>query len=84
MVTLLLENFQCLCNCVHTLMVTAKVGQATYDLENLWCLEAIGINDPMVEETDEEVLRKFNETMKCHGEMKISVYLKILTLPWVG
>ena len=37
------DDKQCLCNCVHTLMVTAKAGQATYDLENLWCLEAFGI-----------------------------------------
>ena len=53
------DNKQCLCNCVHTLMVIAKADRATYDLENLWCLEAIGINDPMVVKTDEEALRKF-------------------------
>ena len=70
------DDKQCLCNCVHTLMVTAKAGQATYDLENLWCLEAIGINDPMVEETDEEALRKFNETIK----FKNSRYQ--VTWPW--
>ena len=70
------DNKQCLCNCVHTLMVTAKAGQATYDLENLWCLEAIGINDPMVVETDEEALRKFNETIR----FKNSRYQ--VTWPW--
>ena len=91
------DDKQCLCNCVHTLMVTAKAGQATYDPENLWCLEAISINDPMVVETDEEALRKFNETIRFKNsryqvtwpwrnedEMKIFVYLKILTLPWEG
>ena len=70
------DDKQCLCNCVHTLMVTAKAGQATYDLENLWCLEAIGINDPMVVETDEEALRKFNETIR----FKNSRYQ--VTWPW--
>ena len=70
------DDKQCLCNCVHTLMVTAKADQATYDLENLWCLEVIGINDPMVVETDEEALRKFNETIR----FKNSRYQ--VTWPW--
>ena len=58
------DNKQCLCNLVHTLFVTAEVGQVTHGLENLWRLETIGIKDPMVVETDEEALRKFNETIQ--------------------
>ena len=33
-------------------------------LENLWCLENIGISDPQFVDGDDEALQKFNETVK--------------------
>ena len=49
-----------------TYVTTETLGQAVNNLEDLWCLDtiAIGIKDPITMETDEEVLRKFNETIK--------------------
>ena len=65
-----------------------------FDLENLWCLEAYGINDPMVVETDEEALRKFNETIKFKNSRykvtwpwrneDICLSENFITLPWEG
>ena len=84
MVILLLEIFQTIINVVllvHTLFVTAQVVP---NLEDMWCLETIGI--PMVVETDEEALRKFNGIIKLdirllgHGDVMMFVYLKILIL----
>ena len=33
-------------------------------LEDLWCLENIGISDPPFGDSDDEALQKFNETVK--------------------
>jgi len=33
-------------------------------LEDLWCLEAVGINDPLMMNDDDEALEKFNKSIK--------------------
>ena len=59
------DTKQCLCNHVHTLFVTTEINdQAVNNLEDLWCLETIGIKDSVTMEIDEEALRKFNDTTK--------------------
>ena len=57
------DNNQCLCHHVNTLVVTTKINQIIDNLEDLWSLQTVGTNDPVVAKTDEEALRKFNETI---------------------
>ena len=57
------DNNQCLCHHVNTLVVATEINQIADNLEDLWSLETIDINDPVVVETDEEALRKFSETI---------------------
>ena len=57
------DNNQCICDHVNTLVVTTEINQMVDKLEDLWNLETIGINDPVVVETNEDTLRKFIETI---------------------
>jgi len=44
-------------------------------LENLLCLESIGISDPPFADDDDEALQKFNETVKVTGYHKCTYRL---------
>ena len=55
------------------------------DLQKFWCLETIGIKDPMSKESDEEAIDRFCKTMEDTrllgpGNQIVSVCLIILML----
>ena len=71
------DNSQCFSNCVHT-MFTAVGSCFEPNIEDLWCLETIGIKDPLSVGNDDEALRRFNDTIMFEDKRYQ------VTWPWKG